>query len=115
MKILIPMLLLWVQDADQLSSAGKEITAEGLRAYVTELAGDAYEGRAAGFPGSDRAADFIRKEFESFGLESGGTHGYFQPFTFKRGRKEYKTQNCLALLEGSDPVLKKELVVIGGH
>ncbi len=115
MKILIPMILLWVQDADRLNEAGKEITADRLRAYVTELAGDAYEGRAAGFPGSDRAADFIRKEFKSFGLKPGGTEGYYQPFPFKRGRKEYRTQNCLALLEGSDPILKKELVVIGGH
>ncbi len=115
MKILFAMALFCIQDAGKLSEAGKEITAELLKGYVTELAGDAYEGRAAGFPGSDRAADHIRKEFQSFGLRPGAKEGYFQPFSFKRGKKEYKTQNCLALLEGSDPVLKKELVVIGGH
>ena len=35
--------------------------------------------------------------------------------SFNRRKVEFKAKNCLALVEGSDPELKKELVVVGAH
>ncbi|WP_238564933.1 M28 family metallopeptidase [Sphingobium bisphenolivorans] len=52
--------------------------------HVQTLASDAYEGRAAGTPGYDRAADYVIAQFGSLGLKPAGTEGYKQPIAFIR-------------------------------
>lgn len=53
--------------------------AQKIREYVKYLASDALEGRGTGQKGGDAAADYIAKQFESFGLKPGGEKGtYFQ-------------------------------------
>jgi len=54
-----------------------------IRADVAFLADDKLEGRSTGTKGEKAAADYIAKRFEEIGLESKGTSGYFQDFTFK--------------------------------
>src|SRR5499425_1020834 len=50
-----------------------------IREYVKKLASDEFEGRGTGQKGGDAAADWIAKQFESFGLKPGGEKGtYFQ-------------------------------------
>ena len=83
------------------------------------LAGDKYEGRNAGYPGNDKATEYIAKHFDEIGLKPvGDDHSYFQKFTFTgRGAhpKRFTTRNCVGYVEGSDENLKKEIVVIGAH
>jgi len=50
---------------------------------VTFLADDKLEGRNTGSEGEKIAADYIVERFKKLGIESKGTEGYFQPFTFK--------------------------------
>jgi len=55
------------------------VEAQKIREYVKYLASDALEGRGTGQKGGDAAADWIAKQFESFGLKPGGDKGtYFQ-------------------------------------
>ena len=65
-----------------LAVAGQQKTsmeAQKIREYVKYLASDALEGRGTGQKGGDAAADYIAKQFESFGLKPGGEKGtYFQ-------------------------------------
>jgi Zn-dependent M28 family amino/carboxypeptidase len=50
-----------------------------IRESVKYLSSDALEGRGTGQKGGDAAADWIAKQFESFGLKPGGERGtYFQ-------------------------------------
>jgi hypothetical protein len=50
-----------------------------IRAHVRTLSSDAMEGRGMGQPGSDRAADYIARKLEDYGLAPAGEHGtYFQ-------------------------------------
>ena len=53
--------------------------AEKIRAHVRFLASDSLEGRGTGQRGGDRAADYIAKQFASYGLYPAGDNGsYFQ-------------------------------------
>jgi hypothetical protein len=94
-----------------------KITAESIREIVTTIAGDDYEGRCAGYPGNDKTCEYFSKIYAAAGLapvgdkDDAGKPTYLQHLKIQ-GRR---TQNTVAYLEGSDPRLKHELVVIGGH
>jgi Zn-dependent M28 family amino/carboxypeptidase len=52
---------------------------EKIRAHVKFLSGDELEGRGTGQRGGDMAADYIAKQFASYGLKPAGDNGtYFQ-------------------------------------
>src|SRR5271166_1914963 len=51
--------------------------AENIRATVKYLSSDALEGRGMGQPGGDLAADYIGKQFASYGLQPAGDNGTF--------------------------------------
>ena len=55
--MMLVLLLLVAQDTDSLEKARSLVTEETLRKDVGTLASDAFEGRAAGFPGAEKAAD----------------------------------------------------------
>ncbi len=61
----------------------ENITAEGLKEFLTVLASDEYEGRETGQPGQAKAADYIANKFKSFGIPAKGENGtYFQEISF---------------------------------
>ena len=85
------------------------ISAAELRRHVEVLADDTFEGREAGSRGGRAAAHYLGREFQKYRLAGGAAPGsYYQPFS-----GQY--QNILALLEGSDPRFKRELVIVGAH
>lgn len=101
------------------------VTSEMVRRHIVELAGDNYEGRGAGYPGELKAARYIAAEFKRLGLKpvgdsTRGRRGYFQEFKFQPRHplvpwEVMTSQNVVGLLQGSDPVLKNQIVVIGAH
>ena len=95
-------------------------------ATVRYLADDALEGRLAGSHGERCAAAYIAARFEALGLAGAGTDGtYFQevPVPAAAGANPHGPdphatatgRNVVALLRGSDPDLRDEIVVIGAH
>jgi len=54
-----------------------KVEAAKIREYVKKLAGDEFEGRGTGQKGGDAAAEWIAKQFESFGLKPAGDKGTF--------------------------------------
>lgn len=89
--------------------ATKSITPSELQRHVDVLADDSFEGRAAGSRGGQAAGMYLLRQFEQRGLKGGGDNGgYFQ--SFGNGYR-----NVLGILEGSDPQLKHETIVVGGH
>ena len=54
-------------------------TASKFAQYVKYLSSDAMEGRGPGQKGSDLAADYIAKQFESYGLKPAGDDGSYFP------------------------------------
>ena len=96
------------------------ITAAALKTHVEKLADDKLEGRGGGYPGEKKAADHIAAEFKRIGLKPVGTKGFFQEFRFQpyhpvKAWELMTSRNVLGVIEGSDPALKNEVVVIGAH
>ena len=85
------------------------IKASELQSHVDVLADDAFEGREAGSRGGQAAGMYLLDELKKRGLRGAGdAGGYFQAFG-------QRYRNVLALLEGSDPELKQQVIVISGH
>ncbi len=102
----------------------KYINESLMKKHAMTLASDKYKGRNAGYESNNRAAAYIANEFQALGLkpvgdvDDNGKPTYLQHFTFTSfytGMKELKTQNVVGMWEGTDPNLKKEIVVVGGH
>lgn len=89
-------------------------------ATVRYLADDALEGRLAGSPGERCAGDFIAERFRALGLRGAGAGGsYFQDVPLASAVNPHAPggtgRNVLALLEGSDPALRDQVIVVGAH
>lgn len=85
------------------------------------LSSDKLEGRFPGTKGNNEAAAYIQKYFKKYGLKE-FSNSYYQPFKLfvKEGINKMKsdsvaTQNVFGFIEGSDPNLKNEYIVIGAH
>lgn len=90
-------------------AALESITAGELQEHVNFLADDTLEGREAGTRGGLAAGDSLAARLSALGLPGGGpNHSYFQPLG-------PNFRNVLALLEGSDPELRSQVIVVGAH
>ena len=83
---------------------------ERLTGHVYYFASDSLYGRAAGSEYAAKAAAYIVNEYESMGLKP-FYDDWYMPFT--TNGKDYK--NVVAVLEGNDPELKDQYIVIGAH
>jgi hypothetical protein len=96
-------------DRDALLAARASITTEELKGYIDVLADDTFEGREVGSRGGRAAGNYLLKAFEQKGLTpagEGGTH--FQQFGGA-------SRNILGMVEGSDPQLKQQVILLGAH
>ena len=97
------------REANALLAASRSITREDTKRHIDILSDDTFEGREMGSRGSYAAANYLVKAFEENGLKPCGDQGsYFQAFNGK-------LRNILGLLEGSDPQLKNEVIILGAH
>ena len=83
---------------------------EKLTNHVYYFAADSLKGRAAGSEDAAKAAAYIVREFESIGLKP-LYEDWYMPFSQKGGN--YK--NVVAVIEGCDPALKDQYIVLGAH
>lgn len=86
------------------------VTPEGVGAHLEFLSSDALEGRETGSEGIDRAAIYIADHFRQAGVKP------FYP-QYRDTLENYQgyAANVVGYLEGTDPELKDEWVVIGAH
>ena len=74
----------------------KSITSEDLRAHLSLLASDEYEGRETGKKGQKMAAEYISKVFNSLNIPEQAGGGYFQRYPVLEstiGKMEMKVNN----------------------
>ncbi len=86
------------------------VTSEELKESVTYLASDELEGRATGSKGIEMAAIYIESKLKSYNVKP-----YFETY-----RDNYKVDamdafNVVGFIEGNDPELKKEIIILGAH
>lgn len=96
-----------------LSTSG-QIAKNMLQQHIRILASDSLQGRKSGTEFERKAALYIRNYFQKSGLRLLADSG-FQSFAYTGLSGPKMSQNVIAFLEGSDPVLKQECLVIGAH
>lgn len=103
-----------------LTAAAETITPEDLYARVGVLADDSMRGRYTPSPELEEVAAWAAAEFQAMGLNPGGdAGGYVQhyPIPARRGQEATgeMAPNVVAILPGSDPLLRDEYVVFSAH
>ena len=89
---------------------------ERLEKHVFTLASDSLQGREAGTIYARKAADYIARYWEEFGLDFFVRNTFLQPFGFDEfwGAVD-EFQNVVGVIRGNDPVLRNEYIVVGAH
>ncbi len=91
------------------TSAVATITRNEIRHHCEFLASDALEGRETGSRGGQAAGDYIVAHLRKHKVRPAGMEGdYYQPFP-------PNSRNILCRLDGSDPSLAKEYVIVCAH
>jgi len=80
-----------------------------LKRHVYVLAADSLMGRKAGTEYTKKAANYIAAQWEEIGIAPLAGQSYFRPF------KKNLYQNLEGIIEGNDPFLKDEYIVVGAH
>ncbi|MEP3207572.1 MAG: M20/M25/M40 family metallo-hydrolase [Maribacter sp.] len=83
---------------------------EGIGKIMNFLASDELEGRDSGSDGIAKAADFIEEIFNANAIKP-----YFENFRDTLSNFKKPAYNMVGMLEGNDPELKKEFVILGAH
>lgn len=112
------------------TDAQRTISVAEARRLESALADDSMEGRLTGARGGTRAARYIATEMKTIGLTPAGDSGFYQRvpvsatdsgitlrsgFTDSASGQHETAYNVLGLLEGSDPKLAGEIIVVDAH
>ncbi len=95
-------------------NAQTAIKAEVLKEHVYFLASDSLEGRGLATESGLKAAHYIADYFGECGLDKIGDN-YFHPFNARIGQTVLEGRNVVGIVEGSDPNLKDEYIILGAH
>jgi hypothetical protein len=91
------------------------ISEDLVRGHINVIADDSMSGRATPSRGLDLTAAYIAAQFERLGLEPlGDNRTFIQRYPLPLQRNVL-APNVVGLLEGADPVLKKQFVVFSAH
>lgn len=86
------------------------ITSDEIRSTVEYLASDKLNGRKSGSIGIDQSATYIESKFKEIGVKP-----YFETYRDNFKIDSLDAFNVVGYIEGTDPKLKEELVILGAH
>ena len=86
------------------------VTSDYIKDIVYFLASDELEGRNTGSVGIEKSATYIETKFKDYGVKP-----YFDTYRDNFKIDSLDAFNVVGFLEGSDPKLKDEVVIIGAH
>jgi hypothetical protein len=86
------------------------VTAKELNELVSNLASDEFQGRKTGTEGIEKAAVFIENKFKSFKVKP-----YFEGYRDNYKIGDTDAFNVVGFIEGNDPTLKNEIIILGAH
>ncbi|MEJ2112673.1 MAG: M28 family peptidase [Flavobacteriaceae bacterium] len=86
------------------------ISSDEIKETVSYLSSDDLAGRETGSIGIEKAAEYIELQFKSFGVKP-----YFETYRDPFKAKELDAFNIVGYIEGTDPKLKNEFVIISAH
>ena len=108
---------------DGVAAAATSIDPDEYLQKLGVIAHDSMGGRDTPSPGLEMTAAWVADEFERIGLSGGGDDGaYVQRYPIESLRlsggqdlESWSAPNVVGILEGSDPSLKEEYVVLSAH
>ncbi|MBR9757281.1 MAG: M20/M25/M40 family metallo-hydrolase [Algicola sp.] len=86
------------------------VSSEEIKNMVTYLSADSLHGRNTGTAGIENAAVYIETMFKQFNVSP-----YFESYRDHFEAKGKAAFNMVGFLEGNDPKLKNEVVIVGAH
>jgi len=86
------------------------VTSNELEDLVTYLASDELQGRNTGGEGIEKAAVFLENKFKGYGVKP-----YFKTYRDSFNIKDKVGYNIVGIIEGTDPKLKHEFIILGAH
>lgn len=86
------------------------ITNNELKETVYYLASDELQGRATGSKGIEKAAQYIETKFKAYNVPP-----YFETYRDSFKVKALDGYNIVGFIEGNDPDLKNEVLILGAH
>jgi hypothetical protein len=114
--------------AQKAQKAKVDLIEQNLRKHVAYLASEKLEGRRTGEKGATSAVGYVMNSFANLKLKGGviknGKRLFLQTFPYKQRNekgeviadaKDVDAFNVVGILEGNDPLLKNEAIVIGAH
>lgn len=117
MKIVLKFLLICLIIASCSSSKKapadrpvKPITAETVKKSMEYLASDDLAGRKTGTDGIEMAAQYIENYFRENNIKP-----YYETYRDSFNFNSIVGYNIVGLIEGNDPKLKNEYIILGGH
>jgi acetylornithine deacetylase/succinyl-diaminopimelate desuccinylase-like protein len=100
---------------DRVAASGKAaVDPARYRRAVAHLASEEMDGRRVGTPGGRRAIDYIRSAFAGIGLQPRRDRSYLQHYDHDF-KGTAKATNVVGILPGSDPLLKRQAVIVTAH
>jgi Zn-dependent M28 family amino/carboxypeptidase len=93
-----------------LGSCGSVPSAAKMNEVVNYLSSDELRGRDTGSEGIEKAAEFLERELETYGIAP-----FFSSFRDTLSNASTLAYNVVGVIEGSDPNLKKEFILLGAH
>ena len=88
--------------------------APALRQHVAALCDDEMDGRLAGTEGERMAARYVYEALKEAGVLM-LTDSLGQDFTISGDKDSIRSQNIVGIVEGADPQLREEYIVVGAH
>lgn len=112
--VLLPLITITPQTAEKKIPVIEKKTVEY---WVNYLASDSMMGRRNGSPQMKVAAGWLAKKFKEFGIKPfKGYEDYIQHYFIKRNKTDsIPESNVIGFIEGSDPKLKNEYILLTAH
>ncbi|MDA9630597.1 M28 family metallopeptidase [Flavobacteriaceae bacterium] len=102
------------QSEKNVSEYAKSISSKELKELLYVYASDYFEGRETGKRGQHKAVDFIRQFYIKHKIApANGTEYYFQSMTLNIKGVDVKTENVVAIIEGSE--YPDEYIILSSH
>jgi len=118
MKKVILLVLIIASVTNSYAQLKKElaVNAPELKEWITYLASDEMKGRANGSPEMETAAYWIAGKFAEYGVKPvSPDSGYIQAYSFTSRQQTIAERNVIGIIEGTDPALKDEYIVLSAH
>ncbi len=101
----------------QVPGSAPVLSADDLKEWIGYLASDEMKGRASGSEEIEAVAKWLAGRYKEYGLSPlPGHNGYIHEYSFEtRSGKKVNERNVIGFLEGNDPELKNEFILITAH